>query len=261
MRPSPLNIQNLSASDGQLGGGLPPLEVKRHEHTFLPLSGTTVDMRFAMPFIKTFQYEGQYIGAGHAQLLEKILDNGMIDIGIDGWLLPADALKLYEMAFYCAGDVLELGAYRGLSATVMTRAINDNGREARIISIDLDTISIEASRNQLDLVPGGDRALFFCDDGASAIRNLASIKRKFGFAFVDHSHIYEHVYEAASSLHRVVELGGFALFHDFNDPRNSLESEVDYGVYQGALDGLKADRWEFWGIYGCTGLFRRTGPC
>ncbi len=260
MRSLSSHIQNLSGPDAHLSSFSHPLEVQRHEHTFLPLSGTTVDMRTAMPFIKTFQYEGEYISAGHAQLRENTLDNGMIDIGIDGWLLPADALKLFEMAFYCPGDVLELGAYRGLSATVMNRAINDNGREAKIISIDLDPISIEASRNQLARAPQGNRALFFCDDGGSAIRNLASIKRKFGFVFVDHSHMYEHVYEASRSLHRVIELGGFALFHDFNDPRNSLESEVDYGVYQGALDGLRADRWEFWGIYGCTGLFRRIGP-
>ena len=54
---------------------------------------------------------------------------------------------------------------------------------------------------------------------------------------------------------------GFALFHDFNDPRNSMEEVADYGVYQGVMDGLRTDRWEFWGIYGCTGLFRRIGPC
>jgi hypothetical protein len=237
------------------------LELRRHAETFLPLSGTKVDMRTAMPFRKTFQYAGEYIGAGQSDLIAKIRDNGMIDIGIEGWLLPADALKLYEMAYFCLGDILELGAYRGLSATVMNRAINDAGREAKIISIDLDPISIEASRNQLAFASDGNRAMFFCDEGASALRNLASIKRKFGFAFIDHSHCYEHVYEAASVLHRVVELHGFALFHDFNDPRNSMESEVDYGVYQGALDGLKADRWEFWGIFGCTGLFRRIGPC
>jgi SAM-dependent methyltransferase len=259
MRAYPLEID--TTPDGQPSSFSHPIEPQRHEQTFLPLSGTAADMRTAMPFIKTFQYEGEFINQRHARLLEKILDNGMIDIGIDGWLLPADALKLYEMAFFCPGDILELGAYRGLSATVMNRAIHDHGREAKIISIDLDMISIEASRNQLALAPEGNRALFFCDDGASAIRNLAAIKRKFGFAFVDHSHVYEHVYEASRSLHRVIELGGFALFHDFNDPRNSMESQIDYGVYQGALDGLRADRWEFWGIYGCTGLFRRIGPC
>lgn len=94
---------------------------------------------------------------------------------------------------------------------------------------------------------GGARVHFFQDDAASAVQNLASIKRKFNFAFVDHSHRYEQVLSACEQLHRVVEIDGFALFHDFNDPRNSQEQEVEYGVYQGVMDG--------------TGLFRRIGPC
>ena len=135
---------------------LQPAELRRHVETFLPLSGTTTDMRTAMPFLKTFPYGGEYVSAGHSQLIKTIRDNGMIEIGIEGWLLPADALKLYEMAYFCPGDILELGAHRGLSATVMNRAINDSGREAKIISIDLDPISIEASRSQLALVSGDE---------------------------------------------------------------------------------------------------------
>ena len=32
----------------------------------------------------------------------------MIDMGIAGWLLPEDAPKLYELAYYVDGDILEL---------------------------------------------------------------------------------------------------------------------------------------------------------
>ena len=214
-----------------------------------------------MPYRKTFPFSGQTLSAGHQAQEARLHPTGMIDIGVEGWLLPPDALKLYEMAYFCTGDILELGAYRGLSATVMNRACTDRGSDCKIISIDLDPISVEASRLQLSTQVNSDRALFFVEDGASAIRNLAAIKRRFGFAFIDHSHQYEHVYEVCRILHRVVDLDGFALFHDFNDPRNSMEDVPDYGVYQGAMDGLPTDRWAFWGIYGCTGLFRRTGPC
>ena len=238
---------------------MPDSGLTRHEDSFLTLAQTATDCRFAMPFRKTFPFAGEAIGAGHAALAERLHATGMIDIGVDGWLLPADALKLYEMAYFCSGDILELGAYRGLSSTVMNRASNDAGVTRKILSIDLDPLSIELSRQQLSREPGGERVLFFQDDGASAVRNFAGIKRHFGFAFVDHSHCYEHVHEVCLSLHRVIDLGGFALFHDFNDQRNSMEDCTDYGVYQGALDGLRTDRWEFWGIYGCTGLFRRVG--
>ncbi len=36
-----------------------------------------------------------------------------IDIGIEGFLTHGDALKLYEMAALCSGDVLELGTHKG----------------------------------------------------------------------------------------------------------------------------------------------------
>jgi predicted O-methyltransferase YrrM len=236
-------------------------ELNRHNDTFLTLRETATERRFDMPFRKTWDYSGEYLSEYHKQLVANLRPTGMIDLGVEGWLLPADALKLYEMAYCCGGDVLELGAYRGLSAMVMNQASNDSQQSNVIISIDLDTTAVEASKRQLQSAPGGERVHFFQDDAASAVRNLAAVKRKFNFAFIDHSHAYEHVFSACEQLHRVIELDGFALFHDFNDPRNSMEAEVDYGVYQGVMDGLKSDRWEFWGIYGCTGLFRRIGPC
>jgi len=233
----------------------------RHENTFLTLRETATERRFDMPFRKTYPYEGEYLNGRHETFVARLHASGMIDIGIEGWLLPADVLKIYEMAYCCAGDILELGAYRGLSAAVMNHACNDSGQSNLIISVDLDQTAVDLSRQQLHNMPGGERALFFQDDAGSAVRNLAAVKRQFRFAFVDHSHRYEHVFDACQQLHRVIELDGFALFHDFNDPRNIIEAEGDYGVYQGVMDGLRADRWEFWGIYGCNGLFRRTGPC
>lgn len=236
-------------------------DLSRHEDTFLTLRQTATERRFDMPFRKTFPYPGDRLDARHAALASRLHPSGMINIGIEGWLLPADALKLYEMACCCGGDLLELGAYRGLSASVMNEACNAAGRASTIVSIDLDPDAVALSRRQVHGMPGGERAWFFQDDAASAVRNLAGIKRQFAFAFVDHSHAYDHVLSACQPLHRVIAVGGFALFHDFNDPRNSLEESHDYGVYQGVMDGLRADRWAFWGIYGCSGLFRRIGPC
>lgn len=234
--------------------------LSRHESTFLTLKETSIEKRFSMPFQKTYPSPDEYVNERHCSLVSKLHPSGMIDIGIEGWLLPPDALKLYELAYHCSGDILELGSYRGLSATVMNWASNDSAQANVIVSVDLDPTAVDLSRRKLQSEPGGERAHFFMDDAGSAVRNLAGINRQFQFAFVDHSHRYEHVVDACLSLHRVIRLDGFALFHDFNDPRNAVEEDVDYGVYQGVMDGLRSDRWEFWGIYGCTGLFRRTGP-
>ena len=232
-----------------------------HPETFLTLGQTTPDKRFDMTYQKTYLFPDEYITANHKGLVSRTNKTGMIDIGIEGWLLPADALKLYEMAFFCQGDILELGSYKGLSASVMNMACNDSGKNSIIVSVDLDPEAVGISQQLLKETLGGERAHFFQDDAATGVRNLAAAKRQFAFAFVDHSHRYEHVLDVSQSLHRVVEIDGFALFHDFNDPRNIAKEHPDYGVYQGAMDGLKSDRWEFWGIYGCTGLFRRVGPC
>jgi SAM-dependent methyltransferase len=144
---------------------------------------------------------------------------------------------------------------------VMNHACNDSSQSNVIVSVDLDPTAIALARAELQGAPGGERAHFFQDDAGTAVRNLAASKRQFWFTFVDHSHRYEHVVDVCQQLHRVVEVDGFALFHDYNDPRNIIPAEADYGVYQGVMDGLRSDRWEFWGIYGCSGLFRRIGPC
>jgi len=229
----------------------------RHEDTFLTLEETEVDLRFKMPFRKTFEYEGEFLNEKHRALGMKVHETGMIDIGIDGWLLPADVYKLYEMAYCCPGDILELGCYRGLSTSVINQACNANGRNQVIVSIDIDPVALEEARRQVCSQEGGHRAHFFAVDAETSVRDLAKAKRMFGFTFVDHSHAYEHVLGVCLHLHRVIEIGGFALFHDFNDTRNNLDAFEDYAVWQGVMEGLCPHRWEFWGIYGCTGLFRR----
>jgi cephalosporin hydroxylase len=234
-------------------------KLNRHQDTLLSLEQTETDMRFKMPFKKTFEYEGEFLNEEHRDLGKTIHKTGMIDIGIDGWLVPADAYKLYEMAYCCPGDILELGSYRGLSTSIMNKACTSNGRNQVIVSIDIDPVAIEEARRQVGSQPGGTRAHFFAVDAETSVRDMAKAKRMYGFTFVDHSHSYEHVLGVCLHLHRIIEIGGFAMFHDFNDTRNNLDAFPDYGVYQGATEGLCTCRWEFWGIYGCSGLFRRIG--
>jgi hypothetical protein len=82
--------------------------------------------------------------------------------------------------------------------------------------------------------------------------------KQFGFIFIDHSHAYTPVYEVCRALDGLVTLGGFCLFHDFNDIRNRDRNDIDHGVYQAVRDGLDKERFEFYGIYGCSGLYRRV---
>jgi cephalosporin hydroxylase len=181
----------------------------------------------------------------------------LINIGIEGWLFPADALKLYEMAYFCE-DILEIGTYKGHSTTIMANAIFNSGRQSSIVTCDLDPISVAEARAGFELrqIPGLARHQFVASEGTAFINSLARAGKKFSFAFIDHSHCYEHVLGVCQGLGDVLLPGSFCLFHDYNDPRN-LPGVEAYGVYQGVRDGLAKELFQFFGIFGCTGLFRR----
>jgi predicted O-methyltransferase YrrM len=233
----------------------------RHEHLFLTLEMTSNDKRFMMPYQKTYSYDRFFINEHHNRLaLSRMHDHAdIINIGIDGWLLLADVMKLYEMAYYCPGDIMELGTYKGLSTSIMAEACKDSGREFQIVTVDLDpkhSMSAKAGMAERR-TPGRENVHFFTFDASEFVLNTAEAGRQYQFAFIDHSHQYQHVYDTCVNLHRVLAPGAFVLFHDYNDPRNANQQVPDYGVYQGAHAGLSSDCFEFWGIYGCCGLFRR----
>ena len=60
---------------------------------------TAVEMRFEMKYKPTYDFPGKYIDGYHkflaeAKLFSDDVAEGCIDIGVEGWLLPADACKL-----------------------------------------------------------------------------------------------------------------------------------------------------------------------
>ena len=175
---------------------------------------------------------------------------------IPGWLHRADALKLYEMAYFAQGDILELGSFRGLSTTIMANAVRNSPSEKHIYSVDMSPKCVRKTADTLRRNQVSDLVTTICSEGALAIRTLRDGGKRFAFAFIDHSHAYEPVLNVCRELASVITPGGFCLFHDFNDPRNREEDNKDYGVYQAVNTGLDSDLFEFYGIYGCTALYR-----
>jgi predicted O-methyltransferase YrrM len=236
-------------------------ECIRHDHLSLTLEATADDKRFVMPYQKTYNFGGPFINQSHHRLaLSRMHQHAdIINIGIDGWLLLADALKLYELAFFCKGDIIELGTYKGLSTTIMAEASRDSGRKFEIVTVDLDPqLAAEAKQGMADRrTPGRENVHFFTFDAIKFVANSADAGKLYELAFIDHSHRYQHVYDTCVNLHRILAPGAFALFHDYNDPRNLRADVPDYGVYQAVHTALSESYFEFWGIYGCCGLFRR----
>jgi len=228
--------------------------------TFLTLEETKIERRFDMPYRKTYAFEGEYIDQYHRWLATAPRhETGMLDIGIDGWMLPADALKLYEMAYF-SGDILELGTFMGLSTTVLANAIANSGRPRPVVSIEVSQELTNVAREGLvrRKVAGRKNIHFFTVGSSEAMRTMQREARRYSFIFVDASHAYEDVKDTCLFMPDVLLPGGFCLFHDYNDPRNGMADVNDYGVYQAVEDGLAKDCFEFHGIFGCTGLFRRS---
>ncbi len=231
-----------------------PSEPLAYPDTRIELSTLGRDPR---PFRPTYSFRGEFIDAHHRSFAECKTDGLCIDIGITGWLMPDDALKLYELAYFAPGDVLELGCYHGLSTYIIASAIRSSRAKKRLLSIDLHGEIIAAASRTLTRY--GLRSLvdFREGDGALECAKLRDEGKQFGFIFVDHSHTYRSVSDVCATAKDLVSPGGMCLFHDYNNPWNADPDNQDYGVWQAVSDTLPEDEFEFYGVFGCTGLFRR----
>lgn len=234
-----------------------PLDLQRHPETAIAPGRTT-----RAPYRKTHPFEGGRIDAGHAAYDACPTNGAVIDLGVPGWLLRTDALKLHECAHFARGDVLELGTYQGLSALVMARAMEGAGRPGRVVTLELSRDFARRARANLEAAGLLGRVDIRVGDAARALAALGAEGRRFGFAFVDHSHAYGPMVAACRALPPLLEPGALVAFHDYNDPRNTRraeagESDDEYGVVAAVEDALDPGAFEFMGVYGAIGLFRR----
>jgi predicted O-methyltransferase YrrM len=241
----------------KLPAALPGIDIRRDWPTLDHFAVTTATYQHTFPFI------GEYIDAEHTRIasapLGRMGDARCIDLGIDGYLSRDEALKLYEIARFARGDILELGTFRGLSTSIMATALHARGSD-RLETVDLardDNVEdYSIARANLARVSGGERVTFQLCGAAVRLKQLTLLGRKFGLVFVDHYHGYDATCGAASSLPGILDIGGFALFHDFLDPAN-LDPDHPHGVYQACLDTVcDNDDFKFCGCYGSAALFR-----
>lgn len=232
------------------------LPTRRHPETWRELDKLGV----VLPYRKTFRFPGQHISRFHRALADApdgcMGLPGLIDIGVDGYLWKPEAMKLYEIAYFARGDVLELGTFRGLSTSIIAHALHDRDSGA-LITCDLDPASTEASRANIAHLPGGDRIEFRSGDGTACMDSLIAERRRFGMIFVDHWHGYEATREAAQRAEQLISPGGFVLFHDYTDG-HSIDPSHPNKVYQGVRDTIVQSRnFRFSQICASMGVFER----
>ena len=177
---------------------------------------------------------------------------------IPGWLRREDALKLYELAYFSQGNILELGSFHGLSTSILANACKNAPTPKQVETIDLDPGCTAATKANLEGLGLLDYVTIHTGDATVLVKDCISAEKKFGFVFIDHSHEYQPCLDVCQLLADVTVPGGFCLFHDFNDKRNRDPENSDYGVYQAVQHGLDKEKFKFYGIYGCTGLYRRV---
>ena len=206
---------------------------------------------------KTYHFDRDYINKNHKYYAEcPVIDGTLIDIGINGWLRRADALKIYELAYFSSEAVLEFCSYQGLSTSIISQANYDSGLKKEIHTIEINDSFLQISKQNL-LLRGLEKNVFFhLSDSSDSLKKLTKEYIKFGFVFIDHSHEYQPVLEVCRSLPDLLMDGGFCLFHDYIS-RNTFNLETkDFKVYQAVNDGLDKKIFRFYGFFGCTALFR-----
>lgn len=188
---------------------------------------------------------------GHRLIARWPVAGDLVQTEPKGFLRPADALTLYDIALHTAGNVLEVGSAWGLSATILCRAVKARGH-GKVVSIEIDPEFQRltgAALRRLSLhrwheMRGGD--------GTSLLRQAAARGERFSAIFIDHDHGPEASRQACALLPDLLAPCGFMLFHDFND---RLNETGEYGVYE-AVCGMLQDRPELalYGTPGCCAL-------
>jgi len=208
------------------------------------------------PFQPTYGYAGEYVDATHAALAEPADQQTLVEYqGIDGFLRVADALKLYELAFFATGDVLEIGTHHGLSTAILSTAIRNSQHPDRMVhTIEISPTSVERARSHHKRLNVEDTIYYHAQPSTSALSEFSATRQKFSLVFVDHDHSYAATLELLDSIEVLLEPRSLVLFHDYNDSRNTNSDDLEYGVFD-AIEHSAPPSLKPFGTFGCCGLF------
>jgi cephalosporin hydroxylase len=195
-----------------------------------------------------YPFPGEAINRNQAELHDTLGD-------IKGWLRPEDTLKLYELAYFSAGPILEIGTYCGKSTVVISTALRDSANGQPFYSLDIDggslasaqaTLAARGLAQYVQLVRGSVHALLRAFGGFTP-----------SFVFIDGDHSLEGVRSDLKALSDRVSIDGVVLFHDYLDDRNDNPDVPGYGVTTAISQSWVAQDCEYAGTFGCAALYRR----
>lgn len=194
------------------------------------------------------QFDGPYVNDEHRRIVEVAAD-------VPGKLQAADQLKLYEMAWFARGPILELGLDQGKSLSIMARAVVAARSGVPITSVELGSTRIAAASENLRGLGLLEHVRLVVGRSAEVI---PSLKGSYDLVFVDGDHSYAGVKADMEALRGRVRPGGAIAFHDFWDARNDDPANRDYGVRAAVHEMAPRLGLAFRGGFGAIGLFEQA---
>jgi hypothetical protein len=190
--------------------------------------------------------------AGHHLIAGWPVEGALIVTEPRGFLRPADALTLFDLARYQRGNVLEIGSAWGLSATILCRGVAARRSGGRVISVELDPLFQAATCAAVKRAGFSRWHSLRKGDGTALMEQAIARGETYGAIFIDHDHGRTASEAACRLLPELLAPDGLALFHDFNDRLNTSGA---YGIHAAVSALLAADtRFAFYGMPGCCAL-------
>lgn len=178
---------------------------------------------------------------------------------IPGWLDPEDALKLYELAFFAGGPILEIGTYCGRSTVVLATAVADAARGIPVISVDTDPTCMVQARRAAEVHGVTAHVTLVCASAESLFAALPGFSPS--LVFIDGDHSAAGVTADLAALEGRLAAGALLLFHDYlprdiPDTTGFAVSAAPIEVAETLERSWVTDGCEFAGTFGRCGLFR-----
>jgi predicted O-methyltransferase YrrM len=223
-------------------GSAPALLVRPDKH----------DQWFARTWEPTSGDEHEFLGPEHEQILE-------LTEGLEGLGYPEDSQKLYELAWFSPGDLLEIGTFRGRAAATMAMALESAGNPARVVSIDIDAGVLEDAARGLAAVGLANRVTLARGTADTVLSRMPELRP--GLVFVDGDHSYRGVMRDLTAIEPLVPNGSIVVLHDY-EGYTAEDPYFRHRVPEAAGDSWLATQCDFLGRYGLSGAFvrRRGGP-
>jgi glycosyltransferase involved in cell wall biosynthesis len=173
---------------------------------------------------------------------------------IPGWQAEGDSAKLYEMAYYCGGVILEIGTFGGRSAVVelrgALRAAADHGLPApQWFGIDVDPGAVDRTFTSLRAAGVDAHCLQYHGDLTKFVREIPIVP---SMVFVDGDHRYEGVWADLRLLSTFLAAGTPVFCHDYY--------QIE-GVHRAIDEWVANGTYEFMGAFGCGALLRAGPTC